>query len=208
MRKSTLQFGDRVRVLRNNKYVDIEVGDTGTVNSQYGESVRVVIDGKYNRLSSKGYFYLTRAQLELIEYNKETTIMTGNFRIANVAFIEGTNTNKTYRYACYDPSIMAGDICVVKSAHHGFGIAKVLDIWEKDTSEEVTREIVCKCDFSEYNKRVETRKRMAELKDLMNERAKQLQDVALFRMLAQGDADMANMVAEYEALTGGLTSGR
>lgn len=127
--------------------------------------------------------------------------MMGNYRVAEVQFLEGNNTNQKYRYACYDPTIAEDDICVVKTAHHGLSIAKITGFITSD--EELTREIVCKADFTEYNKRVESRKRLAELRDLMSARAKQLQDVALFKLLAKEDADMASMISEYETLING-----
>lgn len=202
--------GDRVEILKS-KYSKVRPGAAGTITNVYSPgSIRVRIDGIENTVSKYGDFYFDHKHLKNIntESNNEgrTTIMTGNYRVANVQFIEGNNLELKYRYACYDPSIVEGDICVVKSAHHGLGIAKVA--YFVDTTEELTREIVCKCDFSDYNKRVENRKRMAELKDLMNARAKQLQDIALFQMLSEKDSDMASMLAEYQKLMGGEADGR
>lgn len=199
--------GDRVEIIRKpSKYKKLPVGATGIVTNVYcPSSIRVKVDSIENTTSKYGDFYLDAKELKYInnESNNEgrTTIMTGNYRVAEVQFIDGSNTDKVYRYACYDPSITWGDICVVKTAHHGFGLAKVREFIT--TTEELTREIVCKCDFSDYNKRVENRKRMAELKDLMTARAKQLQDIALFQMLSEKDPEMAGMLADYQRLMGG-----
>lgn len=200
MSYTAFSIGDRVEVLNRGNYKKIDVGDTGTIRNIYSNSIRVAIDDKVNTASQYGQFYFEPKQLKLIS-EKETIIMTGNYRIAEVQFLEGSNTNTKYSYACYDPRIAEGDICVVKTAHHGFSIAKVTGFITSD--EELTREIVCFADFTEYNKRVEARKRVAELKDMMNTRAKQLQDVALFKMLAKEDSDMASMMAEYEHLMKG-----
>ena len=198
--KYGLSIGDRVVVPNRGNYKSISVGDMGTVRNIYSNSIRVAIDDKVNPASQYGQFYFEPKQLDIIN-EKETIIMTGNYRIAEVQFLEGTNANHKYSYACYDLSIVEGDICVVKTAHHGLSIAKVVGFIDSD--EELTREIVCRADFTDYNKRVEARKRMAELKDLMNTRAKQLQDVALFKMLAKDDPDMAGMLKEYEQLVNG-----
>ena len=198
--KYGLSIGDRVVVTNRGNYKSISVGDMGTVRNIYSNSIRVAIDDKVNPASQYGQFYFEPKQLDIIN-EKETIIMTGNYRIAEVQFLEGTNANHKYSYACYDLSIVEGDICVVKTAHHGLSIAKVVGFIDSD--EELTREIVCRADFTDYNKRVEARKRMAELKDLMNTRAKQLQDVALFKMLAKDDPDMAGMLKEYEQLVNG-----
>lgn len=198
--KYGFSIGDRVVVTNRGNYRKIDVGDMGTIRNIYSNSIRVAIDDKVNPASQYGQFYFEPKQLDIIN-EKETIIMTGNYSVAEVQFLEGSNSNQKYAYACYDPTIAEGDICVVKTAHHGLSIAKVTGFIESD--EELTREIVCKADFTDYNKRVEARKRMAELKDLMNTRAKQLQDVALFKMLAKEDADMAAMISEYEKLVNG-----
>lgn len=200
MSYKAFSIGDRVKVVNRGNYRRIDVGDVGTVRNIYSNSIRVAIDDKVNTASQYGQFYFEPKQLEFID-EKETIIMTGNYRVAEVQFLEGSNTNQKYNYACYDLSVVEGDICVVKTAHHGFSIAKVTGFITSD--EELTREIVCKADFTDYNARVEARKRIAELKDLMNTRAKQLQDVALFKMLAKEDADMAAMINEYDKLVNG-----
>lgn len=200
MSYKAFSIGDRVKVVNRGNYRRIDVGDIGTVRNIYSNSIRVAIDDKVNTASQYGQFYFEPKQLEFID-EKETIIMTGNYRVAEVQFLEGSNTNQKYNYACYDLSVVEGDICVVKTAHHGFSIAKVTGFITSD--EELTREIVCKADFTDYNTRVEARKRIAELKDLMNTRAKQLQDVALFKMLAKEDADMAAMINEYDKLVNG-----
>lgn len=125
--------------------------------------------------------------------------MEGNYRIAQVSFLEGYNTNKVYPYACYDLSMTAGDICVVKTESHGLGIAKIIEIGGK-TDEKITREIICKCDFSDYNNREANRKRRAELLKLMHTRAAELQELALFQMLAKEDAGMQSILGEYNSL--------
>ena len=204
--------GDRVELVRtSSKYKRIPVGVTGTVTNVYNpSSIRVRLDLYTNITSKYGDYYFEAKHLKITndESNNEgsITIMTGNYRVAEMQFIEGNNTDRTYNYACYDPSIIEGDICVVKSAHHGMGIARVAGF--TCTTEEMTREIICKCDFSDYNTRVENRKRMIELKDLMTARAKKLQDIALFQMLAKEDSEMACMLADYQRLMGGEADGR
>lgn len=198
--------GDYVEIMRKpSKYKKLPVGATGIVTNVYNPaSIRVRVDGFENHASQYGEFYLTAKELKRIDIESKTEgsiIMTGNYRVAEVQFIEGNNTDHKYVYACYNPEVVEGDICVVKTAHHGFGIVRVVGFIS--TTEELTREIIAPVDFSAYNKRVEDRKRMAELKDLMKARAKQLQDIALFQMLAEKDPEMACMLADYQRLMGG-----
>lgn len=198
--------GDRVELIRkSSKYKRIPVSSTGTVTNVYNpNSIRVRLDEYTNITSKYGDYYFDHKELKRIDTesnNEGSNTMFGNYRVAEVQFIEGNNTDRIYLYACYDPSIVDGDICVVKTAHHGLGIARVTGFTA--TTEELYREVVCKCDFSDYNKRVENRKRMSELKDLMTARAKQLQDIALFQMLSEKDPEMASMLADYQRLMGG-----
>jgi ribosomal protein L24 len=194
--------GDRVVIVRGGTYKDIRQGATGTVFSAYNGNIGVVIDGINNPRSSYNCFYFTTRCIKHID-EKETNIMEGNYRIAQIKFLEGNNTDKTYHYACYDPSVYVDDICVVMSEHHGLGIARVVALGPK-TDEKITREIVCKCDFSDYERRVATRKRKAELLKLMHNRAAELQEIALFQMLADKDASMQSILSEYQALEGAM----
>lgn len=188
--------GDRVRVLADPHHDSI-IGMTGRVVSRYDGNVSVKLDEKKNKRSSYGYFYFHPSMLEKLKGEKK--VMEGNYTIAHVKFLEGSNTDKTYMYALYDPTIGIGDICVVKSAHHGFGLAKVVEVSPKN-SDEITREIVCKADFSDYEAREAGRKRRAELKKLMHERAAKLQETALFAMLAKEDTEMQRLLGEFNGI--------
>jgi hypothetical protein len=64
----------------------------------------------------------------------------------------------------------------------------------------MSREVVCKIDTTDYKARVETRKKAAELKAKMQERAKKLQDIAIYKMLAEKDDEMAQLLADFTNL--------
>ena len=209
---SYVQFscGDRVEVTRAvPKYKAVKPGMKGTVQQVYAGNIRVGLDGLCNCASTYGAYYFDAKDLKLIEednneLNNEgrTTIMIGNYRIAKVQYIDGDNNlGLKYRYACYDAEIQVGDVCVVKSKNHGFGIAKVVEFVEDDGNE-LVREIVTKVDFSAYEQRVQDRKTLQRLHGDMEARAKHLQGIAMFKMLAENDPEMASMLAEYERLLG------
>ena len=197
-------IGDRVKVL-DAKYHMVPVGALGTVEKIYGNNISVGIDGMYNASSQYGYYYYDAKQLELLNEgsnnNMSTTnqsAMTGNFRVAEMQFLEGRNTNTKYMFACYDAGIDVDDICVVTTLNHGFGIAKVVGFTE--TSEKIYREIICRADFSEYEQRAANRKRMSELLDMMQSRAADIQQLGLFKLLAKEDASMQSLLTEFEQL--------
>lgn len=204
-----MKSGDKVEILHSHyKFCNTLVGRTGTIISTYGGTygnIAVKVDGLENPRSGYGYFYFAEKQLKKLKEDSKmstTKIMEGNYRIASVKFVDGNNTDKTYRYACYDDRIVKGDMVVVKSAHHGFGVAQITDIEDK-TEEQIIREIVCKADFSDYYIRERNRARKAELKKKMAARAAQLQEIALYAMLAKEDFDMKELLSEYEGLDNG-----
>ena len=122
--------------------------------------------------------------------------------IAKIKFIDNSySTTKTYEYANFEPGLTVGDICVVKTAHHGLGVAKVEEIVERNDIA-TQREIVAIVNTDAYNERVANRTKAAELKIKMQERVKQLQDVALYKMMAENDPAMMEMLKEYQSIIG------
>lgn len=197
--KECFTIGDRVKVLADN-YKGRTVGLVGTVRSSYDGSIAVNLDCLNNERSKYGCYYFKPKQLEFLK--GETNIMEGNYRIAHVKFLEGNNTDTVYHYALYDGTLAwEGDICVVKSAHHGFGLARIVEITPK-TSENITREIICRADFTAYEERVAQRKRSAELMAEMKKRAAAVQEIMIYKQLAAQDPAMAELLKEYEQLKG------
>ena len=197
---SKFSKGDLVVVVRHSRYRNIPIGAVGVVYNacpMYENNIAVKLDSFHNGRSGYDCFYFKANEIEL--YKGETKTMEGNYSIATIKFMDGANTDKTYRYALYDTGIGIGDICVVKSAHHGLGIARVVDI-EPKTEEKITREIICKCDFSAYEDREAKRQRKEELKKKMAARAAQLQEIALYKMMADNDTSMSDMLREFEGL--------
>ena len=195
-----MKCGDYVKVLGSRYKTTGLVGAVGKIIDYYRptDTYLVAFDAYFNHRSKSGGYYFKPQQLQLFKGDEQ--IMEGNYTIANVRFIEGTNTNTTYRYACYDSSIEPGDICVVKSAHHGLGIARV-DSIEPKTDEVITREIICKADFSAYETREANRKRAAVLKKKMSERANKLNELAMYAMLAKDDPEMQDLLTEFASVS-------
>lgn len=119
--------------------------------------------------------------------------------IAVIRFLNDDVPFRNFEYANFDPDLQAGDLCVVKSAHHGLGLAEVEEI-KLETGKELTREVVTRVDDSKYRARVEQREQVAKLKAAMQLRAKQLQDIVLYQTLAEKDPEMAELLKSYQAL--------
>lgn len=119
--------------------------------------------------------------------------------VAVVHFLSSRTDFETYEYANYEPNLTAGDLVVVMSAHHGMGLAEVVEIKDR-TDTDLYREIVSRVDTCKFEARVTQRKKVTELKRQMQERAKQMQDIFLYQTLAKEDPEMAKMLQEFMAL--------
>jgi len=125
-------------------------------------------------------------------------VVTGNYRIAIVNFLKGSNTTKGYSFALFDSSITVDDI-VLCDTSVGYQVAKVIDIVEQldYNGADVTKEIICKVDFFNFQKRIEERKRKVELKAKMDAMVKDDKELMLYQMLAEKNPVMKEMLDEY-----------
>lgn len=200
-------YGTRVKIVRQSKYKTYDlIGREGTIRTHYGNDVGVYVDGAYNINSSHGYFYLEPGDFVYVDEFTDINIMEENTmpKITNyhnavkIRFLDDTYTCK-YIYANFDVCVEVGDLVVVKPEHHDITLARVAEILDQKDLE-LTREVVCKVFMDDYDNRVKVRKQAAEIKAKMQERAKQLQDIALYQMLAKDDPAMMDLLNEYQAL--------
>lgn len=206
---SSKYIGKQVRIRKEGYYGKRRLHLTGTIGVVCSfwntDNLGVKIEGLTNETSKYGYFYFKFTELEFIDSkNNKTKIDEGEIKmskienyvnVAMVQFMDGNNPN-TYEYANFQPDLAIGDACVVMTAHHGLSLARVVDLKPR-TEAALYREIVAKFDTSAYEERVKQREKAAELKAKMNERAKQLQDIGLYQLLAKEDATMAQLLDEY-----------
>lgn len=199
------ETGQRVKVVRQYGYPTLElIGLLGTVKSVYSHSIAVQIDDRWNTRSSRGLFYFKASELKIIDDNiKEENDMpciTNYLNVVKIKFFSDHGASQ-HLYANFDPELKVDDVCVVKypSNGGGMGVATVAEIFDK-TDLDIDREVVAKVDMAPYEYRVATRAKAAELKAKMQERAKKLQDIALYQMLADNDAEMMALLQEYQAL--------
>lgn len=150
-----MTIGDRVRVLPHASYNARFTGCVGVVVYSTGlcaDRVGVKLDGTNNPRSKYNAFWFALDEIAIIE--SEDNFMLNDYITANVQFLDGTNHNMQYSYALYDPTICVSDIVVVKTGHHGFALAKVIEIApESAAAVQFGREIVSKVDFSAYTAR-------------------------------------------------------
>lgn len=138
---------------------------------------------------------------EFVNENMEEKNMNEITNYLNLARVSYVNESDKcwYQYANFEPDLEAGDLCVVNTEKDQLKVAKVIEIVDQQDLV-MTREVVAKVYTDGYNTRVECRTKAAELKSKMEARAKQLQDIALYQMLAKDDPDMAALLQEYQGL--------
>ena len=157
-----------------------------------------------NKNSSYGLFWFKESDLEYVKNRNivnesEETKMLNGYKTVLIKFLEGTNTDKRYAYASYD-EVNEGDYVVVKTGHHGWGIAQVSEILNEDYAVECGREIIAKFDPSAYFARIEKIKRLSEIKKSMDAKVKELQHLAIYEALAKDSPEMKELLDEFKSL--------
>lgn len=200
---TTFKKGDSVKVIKPGLY---STGKTGTVINADRYTVWAYVI-PYGTLS------FNHKSLELLDENNsednkgEDNMFMGHYMVCKIKFVEGTNTNREYYYALYDSNIGTGDYVVVKSANHGFGLAIVTDVIADECVAQSMRdycnggrEVVAKFDMLSYEERVEKRKKAKQLKADMDKKMKELQELAVFEMMAEKNPELKDMLDEYKEL--------
>lgn len=196
-----MDIGSRVRILPHANYKDRFAGCVGEIVYMSGLAsgrVGVKISGHINPNSKYGCFWFDVDQFELLE--SEEKVMLPNYKTASIRFLNG-NTDSTFHYALYDAEVKPGDTVVVKTGHHGLSVAEVVEIDAGNAaSVKFGREIVARVDFSAYEARKDRAKKIAELKRQMDAKVEELQQEAIYEMLAEQDAGLAKLLADYRML--------
>ena len=190
--------GDQGKIKSQSNYHGRFAGEFGEVVRQYDDNVAVKIDGHTNPRSQYGAYWFNENEVEFIE--SEEINMYGNYITADVAFLNGTNADKTYHYALYDSAIRPEDIVVVQTGHHGLAVARVVALGEPNGPVSHGREIVCKVDMSAFEERKAKAAQLVELKARMDSKVQQLQKAAVYEMLAEKDPELAEMLKAYKEL--------
>ena len=206
------ETGTRVRIrncVKSYKKYDY-AGKMGTVvENQYGSYGKIVIelDGTRNPYSATSRFYFKPYELEIVNETdtdilEENTMenITNYLNLVQIKYVDGGRIS-SHAYANFDPDIGTGDMVIVNTPYAGLELATVTEVSERNDFE-TTREVVCKVDTSDYDARVANRAKAAELKAKMKESAKQLQDIALYQMLAKDDPAMLELLSQYQSIPG------
>jgi hypothetical protein len=196
--------GDRVIVINH----DLQsYGEIGVVSQPYCSSTYVSFKNWRNTGENKT-LYLNNVNLKKYDINEhvnggnKTMAVNGNYRIATVKFLQGMNTSKEYAFALFDNDVYPNDF-VLCDTTNGYSVARVNGIVHKNEWEgvTVTKEIICKVDFSEFEARKELRKQKETLKKQMDKMVADNQELILYQAIAEKNPEMAEMLKAYKALS-------
>ena len=158
--------------------------------------VRVKLDSGKTRIYNES----SLKKCDEIEREAKNMALTEDFRIANVRFVDGYNSNKIFSFALFDDEVTEGDY-VVCDTQNGYFVAEVVSIISADSyGKNVTKEIVSKIDFSEFKRRKEIRAKKAEFKKKLDKAVKENQDIFLYETVAKSNSVVAELLEQYKAL--------
>lgn len=191
-----MNIGDRVEI-HGMQYDGKFWGKMGTVDRISNGHIGVLVDRHKNAASGYGCYWFSSGDLKIM---KEASIMLcEGYKTVGVRFLSGSNTTKVYAYACYDENVKEGDIVVVQTGHHGMSVAQVASL-EYTGEVQASREIISVVDMQAYEERKARAKKKAELKKTMDKKVRELQETALYEMLAEKSPELKAILEEYNAL--------
>lgn len=173
-------------------------GLTGIVEGFYSEDIVYVHFNDWHGRGSKT-LAINICNLKIVG-DSDTMNVTGNYKVAMVKFISGNNTSKEYAFALFDENVKPNDF-VLCDTSYGYNVAKVSSIiHDHYDGLPVTKEIVCKVDFTDFNNRKEVRKQKEELKKKMDKMVKDNQELILYQAIADKNPEMASLLEMYKSL--------
>lgn len=198
--KSKFNMGDRVIVTSDCQ----SYGEHGTITNIFninsgwnsiGASVQLDngLNRTYNQINLK-----LEGDNEMCKNLKES----GAKYVVRVEFYNGYN-KKLYAFLCYEEDIDNGDYVLCDSDN-----TKTLAIVKEvvpidvaiDKNLNPTKEVICKCDMTEYNIRKENKAKKYELKNKMDKRIKELQTNQIYEMFAEKDDLLKELLKEYKEI--------
>ena len=175
---------------------------TITNSSNNASSSFVKFDNWHNKGEKELLFKNENLKLKY-EEGKSMAIK-GDYHVAMVKFIQGYGLSKEYAFALFnsDTDVIVIDDHVLCDTSNGYNVGRVTRIIPQSEYHgcAITKEIVCKVDFTKFEKRKEIRKEKETLKKKMDKMVKDNQDLLLYQAIADKNPDMATLLAQYKAL--------
>lgn len=195
------KIGDRIRIINHkSKYY----GYTGEVYGVFCRTLYLLIDGTIYKKQDPP---LTTKCLQLVETSverikKENSMAKKLLGFEKVAVINIGGCN--YYYALYD-DIKAGQSVLVTGVKKG-EVLKVVEVITKEEAEERFKKSICEevmtvVDLSDYQKRVEDRKKKEQIKLEMDKIIKEMDEARRYEMYAESNPELQELLNRFKSIT-------
>lgn len=111
------------------------------------------------------------------------------------------NNAKSYQFLTDIMDLRVGD-CVVVDTRNGPTVAYVIEYNSHSVlGHDRLKWVIQKVDMSNHNQRLVKEKKLNEIRTKMETRRKEIEEIQLFKLLAQEDKDMEKLLKEYQDLS-------
>lgn len=115
---------------------------------------------------------------------------------------------KLYAFKCgLTDKLLPGDLVVV-DARSGLQITRVVKVVDRSLDTQAIKQfnkakawVVCKVDMHDHKLRIQATERKQFIMQQLKERKEQMEEVAIYKMLAQTDSEAAKLIEELEKLS-------
>lgn len=210
---SRVIISDKILNRKVHQYRELN-GKKGIVYSVWDENIGVKIDGLTNTNSKQGIFYFKSNEL-IIDSEEENNMTNANYEnyenykghyvVAKIHYIDDTANSEIFARLYDDDGMFyeVGGYVVAKSVNKCMRVAKLIDCFDEDSMNSCSAdiEIICPIQMEAYNKRNQKVKAIKKLKAAMDEKVKELQGIALYKLMAQESPELKEMFEKFTELT-------
>lgn len=203
VRTISFKLGDRVRVIK----VGLDsYGLVGIVKSLEVENFpnSILVEFDCWKDGNQKTLYFNKKNLHKESEGNNIAKLTGFNKLASIVQVNGYEA-KEYFYALYDDNICIGDKVLVTGSATGqiWTVSDVVDYDKFVNTNNITAEVICKVDTSDYDKRCANRKKAEELRKQMDKKRKEIEARKDDRYYAALDPEYAAMLEQMKSMVEG-----
>lgn len=207
---SRVIISDKILSRKTHQYRELN-GKKGIVDSVWDDNIGVKIDGLTNTNSKQGIFYFKSNEL-IIDSEEENNMANENYEnykghyvVAKIHYVDDVANAETFARLYDDDGMFyeVGGYVVAKSVNKCMRVAKIIDCFDENSMNSCSSdtEIICPIQMEAYNKRNQKVKEIKKLKAAMDEKVKELQGIALYKLMAQESPELKEMFEKFTELT-------
>lgn len=178
-------------------------GRIGVVENFSNDQCGIRFENAKNEPSSKGLFWFKADDLEILDDGAKDDIenLKGFTKIAVVNMCKESGS-RDYAFALYDDEIQSGDSVLVtgQAKNKILTVKEVVPADPKNVPADISAEVICKVNLSDYLERVKKRKMAETLREQMREKRKEIESRKNDDYYASADPGYAEMLKKLREL--------